>query len=82
MGAPLVDVDSQAADARPECNVLRDGHVPEQRIALEHETDLPLLHRHLRRVLIWQQQPRHSGISVPCQNRTNGPTFICPHGMV
>ena len=45
------------ADLEPERHVLTDGHVPEQRVVLEHEPDAPLLHGCLGLVLAGQRDP-------------------------
>lgn len=50
--SPSVDVDPQFSYPRAKANVLRESHVPEERIALEHKADLPLLNRHFSGVFI------------------------------
>lgn len=50
--APLVNVYPHAADARPKSDVLGDGHVPEEGVALEYEANLPLLNRQICCILI------------------------------
>ena len=42
-------------DIEPESDVLGDGHVREQRVMLEHETDTPLARRHLAHVVAVKQ---------------------------
>lgn len=51
--APLVDVDPHTADARPKGNILGNGHVPEQSVALKDKAYLSLLDRQLCRILVW-----------------------------
>ena len=54
--SPGVLVDGQPADADPEGDVLGHRHVVEQRVALEHEPDLAVLDRQIRRVQVCGRQ--------------------------
>jgi len=51
-GAPRFHVHVQVLHARPERDVLRARHVLEQRVALEHEADAPVLDGDVCRVRV------------------------------
>ena len=55
---PGLDVGlGRLAHAEPEPDVVGDGHVPEQRVVLEHEADAALLHASVRVLLVLHPDP-------------------------